>query len=236
MIVSLITATYNSEKYLRRTVESINFQTYHSIEHIVIDGCSSDATLDIARESIRELTLISEPDEGIYDAWNKGVLIAKGDYVMFCNSDDFLELDAVEKAVRLAIKNPGCIIFGDVMMFEDYVSEKYEAGHFLVKNLYRGFGFRTTTVLFPSTLFKEIGLFDTNYVIAGDTDFLLRAFKQGYDFIKCNHLVWMYSGGLSNSKPLFAYFEYIKALIKYDLFSFKSIIVFIKKAIKNVFF
>ena len=99
--VTIITVCYNSEKTIRKTMESVLEQTYTNIEYIVIDGQSLDTTMQIVKEIAplfgEWIKIISEPDKGIYDAMNKGIKLAKGELIGIINSDDFYEKDAVEK-------------------------------------------------------------------------------------------------------------------------------------------
>ncbi len=96
--LSVITITYNAEKTLERTLKSVHEQTYENIEHIIIDGKSTDNTLDLIRKYGNEkMRWISEPDKGIYDAMNKGIAMAKGDYICFINAGDtFYATNTVE--------------------------------------------------------------------------------------------------------------------------------------------
>lgn len=96
--LSIITITYNAEKTLERTLKSVHEQTYENIEHIIIDGKSTDNTLDLIRKYGNEkMRWISEPDKGIYDAMNKGIAMAKGDYICFINAGDtFYATNTVE--------------------------------------------------------------------------------------------------------------------------------------------
>lgn len=99
MKISIITATYNSGATLRDTMESVLRQTYTQIEHIIVDGASTDNTMDIVRELEPlyqgRLRYVSEPDRGIYDAMNKGIAMASGDIIGILNSDDFFTADTI---------------------------------------------------------------------------------------------------------------------------------------------
>ena len=113
-LVSITTVTYNSEKTLARTMESVLNQTYDKIEYIIVDGLSKDRTLEIAegyRERFQErgyhFVIVSERDNGMYDAINKGVRLAQGEIIGNINSDDWYETDAVEKAVSF-FEETGC--------------------------------------------------------------------------------------------------------------------------------
>lgn len=111
-LISIITVVFNGEKYLQQTIDSVYNQTYKNIEYIIIDGGSTDGTLDIIKQNANKISKwISEPDNGLYDAMNKGSKMATGDLVGTINSDDWYELDAVETIVKSYIKNPNKRIF-----------------------------------------------------------------------------------------------------------------------------
>ncbi|WP_282074669.1 glycosyltransferase family 2 protein [Maribacter aquivivus] len=112
ILVSIITVVYNGEKYLKQTIDSVLNQSYENIEYIIVDGASTDGTLNIIEEyNDRIDTLISEPDNGLYDAMNKGIKLAKGELIGMINSDDWYELDAVKLIVDNYRNNPSKKIF-----------------------------------------------------------------------------------------------------------------------------
>ena len=104
--ISVITIVYNGESYVERTIKSVIYQTYKNIEYILIDGASTDGTMKIV-ECNREYfhTIISEPDKGIYNAMNKGLRLASGDYVIFMNAGDCLASDDVLEKVVASVGN-----------------------------------------------------------------------------------------------------------------------------------
>ena len=111
-LVSIITVVYNGEKYLEQTINSVINQSYKNIEYIIIDGGSSDRTLEIIKEYEKYIAyFVSEPDEGLYDAMNKGIGISNGELIGMINSDDWYELNAVELMVCAFVKNPKKTIF-----------------------------------------------------------------------------------------------------------------------------
>ena len=116
MKISIITATYNSEAHIADCVRSVNSQTYDNIEHIIIDGASKDNTINIIEETPNRVTkIVSEPDKGIYDAMNKGIIMATGDVVGILNSDDFFTSDDVIETVVDTFKNNDIdALYGDV--------------------------------------------------------------------------------------------------------------------------
>lgn len=236
MKVSVITISYNSEEFIEQAIRGINEQTYSNIEHILVDGNSSDSTLDIINSlAIRSPVIVSESDNGIYDAWNKGISLATGEIICFCNSDDYWPSNYVELAMKVVVDSIDSIIFGDVVMVarDDSVTYSKELGAYSYDQLYRGFGFRTTSIFFSRALFDKVGSFDCGYRIAGDTDWLLRALKLGFKFIHSEHFLYMREGGVSNKYETKAYQEYLLALARNKMFFFKSYYVYVKKIIKG---
>ncbi len=121
ILVSIITPTYNSEKTLSQTIESVLFQTYNNIEYIIVDGLSSDRTVEIAKSyseafKLRNIryTIVSEKDRGMYDALNKGIKLSSGVIVGSINSDDWYELDTVEKVVKKYLETHFDMLYGDM--------------------------------------------------------------------------------------------------------------------------
>ena len=114
--VSIITVCFNSEKTIRRTIESVLYQTYPNIEYIIVDGKSTDGTVDIVKEYLpafqKRLRYVSERDKGIYDAMNKGIRLSAGDVIGIINSDDFYEPDAVENIVKYADRGSCQVLYG----------------------------------------------------------------------------------------------------------------------------
>ena len=120
MKISIITITYNAERSLQRTLDSVAVQTYQDIEHLIIDGASKDGTLAIARRyqetSSHEVIIHSEPDRGLYDAMNKGLQKATGDYLVFLNAGDTLYANDIIETVAKTITNnhePIAVVYGD---------------------------------------------------------------------------------------------------------------------------
>ncbi|MDN3668117.1 glycosyltransferase family 2 protein [Echinicola jeungdonensis] len=189
-LVSIITVTYNSEKFIQDTFRSIENQTYKNFEYLVIDGKSKDNTLKLALEFkerlSQEMNILSEKDEGIYDAMNKGIRLAKGELICILNSDDFLEPTALEKYVEtynLNDQSDNLIIVGDANM----VSEVGELRYNRVNNndiLNNQIEF-TMPLVHPAfcvhrNLYNNlIGLFDTSVKLIADYDFTYKAFKSG---------------------------------------------------------
>lgn len=111
-LISVITVVYNGDEHLQQTIDSVANQTYSNIEYIIVDGGSTDKTLDIIKaNNARISNWISEPDQGLYDAMNKGAALANGELVGTINSDDWYEANAVELIVKAYLENPDKKVF-----------------------------------------------------------------------------------------------------------------------------
>ncbi|WP_299979445.1 glycosyltransferase family 2 protein [Desulfobacula sp.] len=180
--ISIITVCFNSLNYIDCCIKSILSQTYDHIEYIIIDGGSDDGTKDIIKKYDYEIDKwISEPDNGIADAMNKGIKLATGDYILFIHSDDYLaDSMVIEKAVSKIT------IPFDIFLF-DIIQEKNG-----IKTLCapKGFiwwtNFKTTVFhqacFCSKKLFEKIGVFDKKFQITMDFDFFLRAYRVGVRF------------------------------------------------------
>lgn len=236
MKVSVITITYNSEVSILRAINSVNSQTYRNIEHIFIDGGSKDLTVSVIEDNAtRNPIVVSEPDNGIYDAWNKAFKLAKGDLICFCNSDDILPDDCIKIAVSSISSMKNKIFYGDVKMFseKDINFRLLDFAEHDINFLYRGFRFRTTSLFIPRSTFDDVGFFDTSFKIAGDSEWLLRALHKNFKFEKLGHVVYMSDGGISNTREYDAFWEYLIALRRYQGIPLKSYWVLCKKFIKQ---
>lgn len=237
-LVTVITAVYNGDKYIEKTIRSVLNQSYSNIEYIIIDGGSQDKTKEIVYKYMSKISVfISEPDNGIYDAWNKGIKCSNGDLITFCSADDYLDTNAIEMIVsstkQISSSHQEFITYGNVQLINDKGSCGFINGSFNRNKLYRGFGFLTTSVFFSRKCFSLVGLFDTKYKIAGDSEWLLRAYNKNVNFFKCENLVYMRNDGVSNKFELKAYIEYVSALKLNKLITFKSYYVLFKKFIKD---
>lgn len=178
---SIITVTYNSEKTIRDTLNSVLYQTYQNYEYIIVDGNSTDNTLTIVKEYQGKfgdkLCLISEPDEGIYDAMNKGIRMAKGDIIGIINSDDWYEFTTLELVVRHYIDNPYAIYYGYMKIIDS------QNGHEIRRVINHPEYIRDAMINHPATfvsrkVYEEYGMFDCQYKMSADYDFIIRMTKQ----------------------------------------------------------
>ena len=183
MKISLITATYNSGRVLRTTLESVLKQTYSDIEYIIIDGASKDNTMDLVHEYEPlfngRIKWLSEPDKGIYDAMNKGISMATGDIVGIINSDDFYHRTDVLSRVAEAFEEPGVqAVYGDVRFVHpgdlDKTIRYYSSKVFSPKLFRYGFMPAHPTFFTYKKYFEEFGYYKTDYKIAADYELLVR--------------------------------------------------------------
>lgn len=201
-LVSIITVVYNGEKTLLDTINSVANQTYKNIEYIIIDGLSTDNTLEIIRSNIKIIsTLISEEDDGLYDAMNKGIGIARGDIVGIINSDDWYEPEAVEIAVNAFIKNPEVeIVHGNMNYFyNNQVSKKITPLGGMLRMKLLGMSYFHPTFFVKKSVYNGLK-FNINYRILADYDFVMRCILSNKKFYYINRILAnMRSGGVSAS-------------------------------------
>ena len=204
MKISIITATYNSDKTLRETLESVINQTFENIEYIVIDGASSDGTLKLIKEySSRIDRLISEPDSGIYDALNKGIKLASGDFVGFIHSDDaFTNNKVIEKVAELA--SDADAVYGNLNYVDaknpEKIIRRWKSCEFSPSLIKKGWMPAHPTLYLRKGIYDNLGGFDLNFKIAADYESILRYFSTPGIRVKFldEVLVNMKLGGASN--------------------------------------
>ena len=207
MKISIITIAYNSANTIAETINSVAKQTYADLEHLVVDGASTDDTVKIAKAHSTPCTrIISEPDKGIYDAMNKGLAHATGDIVCFLNADDAYADPEVLSRVAHEMKQHGLdALFGDVVFFNPGAQERsvrrYRSDRFSPDRLAYGWMPAHPALFIKRSIYQELGGFRTHFRIAGDFDFVARAFAPGkllYRYLP-QIMVRMQSGGVSNA-------------------------------------
>ena len=177
--ISIVTVAYNSAATIGDTLASVATQTHTNIEHIVVDGASTDDTLAIVRRHSHVAKVISEPDRGIYDAMNKGLALAGGDFIGFLNADDMLASPgAAASMARAASSADVGAICGDLVYVRqdqpDQVIRYWRCGAFSAARLRFGWMPPHPTFYLRRALLPRIGAFDTSLRIAADYDFMLR--------------------------------------------------------------
>lgn len=204
MKVSIITVCLNSAKTIRRALQSVRQQAYHDIEVILIDGVSTDETLQIVAE-FKDLvtTIVSEKDQGIYDAMNKGVALATGEIVYFLNSDDELAGSSIlTDVVDLFQTNPTLqIVYGDIIVrfatYDQYTNHKHVGEHNVLHT-----GICHQAVFARKLLFDKIGGFNITFKIYADFDWIIRVFQANSVIQYLPRLASIFhAGGASMSNP-----------------------------------
>jgi len=182
MKTSIITVAYNSAATIAATLKSVAAQTHDAVEHIVVDGASKDDTLAVVREHGRHVAQVqSEPDRGIYDAMNKGVQLATGEIVGFLNADDHYAHERVLAEVAQAFGDPRVeAVMGDVGFFRperpDRLTRRYRSKKFEPARLAWGWMPPHPALFVRREIFRRVGPFRTDYRIAGDFEWIVRAF------------------------------------------------------------
>jgi acetyltransferase-like isoleucine patch superfamily enzyme len=238
--VSVITIAYNSGSTIEKTISTVLNQTCNNYEFIIIDGSSNDNTLSIIESYSKEFEVRninffwkSEKDNGIADAWNKGVQMASGNYILFLNADDYLSHEAIEK---LLSASSGCakeIIYGTTKIVDEYgFNLKINSLKFNSKKIYDGFGFLFVGCLVSKKLFEIVGFFNTEIKIAVDTEWMIRCFSAQANFIQSDSLAYMTIGGVSDTNRLAAFREYCQILRRNNYSGAKIRLAYCKKAVK----
>lgn len=205
--LSIITVSYNSETTISDTINSIKSQTFQNFEYIVIDGGSKDSTVQIARDNLKDrenIFIISEPDEGIYHAMNKGIIKAKGDIISILNSDDiYFNENVLDNVIQCFKSNNADIVYGSTFLINSKkkIIRDINPGKFRRGCFYWGWFPSHPSTFVKRSVYKKIGNFNSNLRIAADFDFLLRAIElNNFKIYFLNQpLVMMRQGGKSTN-------------------------------------
>lgn len=182
-LVSVVTVVYNGEKHLEQTIRSVLDQTYRNIEYLIIDGGSTDKTLDIIGSFEDRIDYWSSgPDNGIYDAMNRGIGMAKGDLVGLINSDDYYEPDALQAVVDKYVSNPSPqILYGNTYIHHLDLSARYKA--YSHTKYWLGMGICHPAMFVHGEVYQAVGKYDPGYKIAADFDFMVKAILKKVPFV-----------------------------------------------------
>jgi len=202
--ISIITISYYAESTIEKTLLSVANQSYENIEHIIVDGNSKDNTIDICKSYSHISKILSEPDKGVYDAFNKGLKLAAGDVLGFLNADDtFYNENSIQDIVDAFSNNEADIVYGNL----DYVNEESKViRNWISKPYEKGLVKKAWMPAHPSfyckkEVYDRLGGYNDSFKIAGDFELCVRFLEinQVPSFYLNKKLVKMLVGGISNS-------------------------------------
>jgi len=237
-LISIITVTYNGEKYIEETFKSVFAQTYDNYEYIVIDGGSSDKTLNIVRKYEDKIDYwLSEKDLGIYDAFNKGMQLCQGDYLGFINSDDVYEKNTLETLIKYINLNPNVdFIFGSVKKHWGVLHGYKPWKIFFSWGFYSS---HSTGFFIKRNSAKKIGLYSLKYKYSSDYDYFFRMIAihkmKGIATTKKELFGTFRRGGYSSKVKFFDHFmEEIKIRLDNKQNRLLVLLIFVYKYIKHL--
>lgn len=202
-LITVVTVVFNGEEYLEKTIRSVTEQTYLNKEYIVIDGGSSDGTLDIIRKYEQHIDRwVSEWDKGIYDAMNKGIDFANGEWIIFMNAGDSFYNEQVMKAIVPYLGDEYLIVYGDALIARRgrlYLQNQKDRHSDVRKSIIHQSMFIRTTHL-------KGELYDPRYPVMADYDHLLKISIRNPEKVSyASHTVCIYDGTGISSRPLYTY-------------------------------
>lgn len=232
--ITIATVVFNGIKEIENTIQSVLKQDYSNLEYIVIDGASSDGTVDIIKKYDTQISYwLSETDKGIYDAMNKAINVASGDWILFMNCGDYFYSSTVISEIFHLNANYDdfAVVYGDAMFrFKDktYLVEAYESA----PDRFMPFSHQSA---FTKTNLAKDNLFDTSYKITADTEFFLRLTRKGYVFKHLSIVVCSYDSyeGVSVSNESLRAEELVEMQIKHGASYTEYYANFIKEAKKK---
>jgi glycosyltransferase len=228
-LITIITVAYNAVKDIENTILSVLNQTYPNIEYIIIDGGSTDGTLDIIKKYEDKISYwVSEPDKGIYDAMNKGVAKANGDYLFFLGADDKIVCDFNE--IVHFFKDKNTVYYGDVLFGEN--GKRYDGAFDLNKLLDKNISHQA--IFYSRNCFLN-NSYNLKYKLYADYEMNIRLWNN-FKFVYINNIITIY--GTEGASSLNRDLEFKKdfPIIIYRNFGFKHLIKKIVKKINNILF
>ncbi|MDA8849264.1 glycosyltransferase [Flavobacteriaceae bacterium] len=234
--ISIITICFNSEKTIFKTLESVKKQSFNNIEHIIIDGASNDKTLEICKEYSNSIKIISEQDNGVYDAFNKGLKLATGDVIGFLNADDtFYNENSIQDIVDAFSNNETDIVYGNLdyvnkegKVIRNWISKPYKKG--LMKKAWMP---AHPTFYCKKEVYDQSGGYNDSFKIAGDFELCLRFLEINNipSFYLNKKIVKMLVGGISNSGLISKWIIYKEELrsFKINKISVNPVLFFLNK-------
>jgi len=202
-MISLITATFNSEKVLSSNLKSVKMQSFKNFEHLIIDGKSTDKTISLAKSFDHVSKIISEPDKGIYDAFNKGIKNTSGEIIGFLNSDDVFYDENSLQYIFDAFDDKTDCVFGDLIYNDknQNIKRVWKGSDFKKGAFLKGWMPAHPTFYCRRSVYEKLGLYDDRFKIAGDFELMLRFLEKHNIRSKYipKTLVNMKVGGASNN-------------------------------------
>lgn len=209
--ISIITVCYNAGCAIEKTILSVINQIYSDKEYIIIDGYSNDGTINLIKKYTDIVDVfISEPDKGIYDAMNKGIKIASGEYIIFMNAGDSFYNDYVLRDIFGKMEDRPAVVFGDVAFYSEGKLFIQKATPFYENlPLHHSMGFNHQSSFVQTKIAKKL-LFNLSYKYAADYDMMIRIFRQGGEFKQVAAVIAIYDiMGISEKKRIPHIFETI---------------------------
>lgn len=205
-LISIVTVSYNAELVIEKTIRSVISQNYDNIQYLIIDGGSNDSTLDIIEKYKSYISyFVSEPDRGIYDAMNKAIEAATGEWIIFMNAGDLLVDGVLGEIFAQEIDNSVDVIYGDTIIKYPFGDRYIKAGFFTNSDMNLPFCHQSAIV---RTRHMKQYHFDLRYKIAADYNFFYSLYKDGRKFLYLHMAVAQYDAiGFSTSRVLETYKE-----------------------------
>ena len=206
--VSIITVVYNGIAHLEQTIQSVLYQNYDNIEYIIIDGGSTDGTVELIKQYEGSISYwVSEPDAGIYDAMNKGIAKATGEIVGLINADDWYTKDAIIKVVDTFEKTEAKVVHGSMHIIKEDGERFVKVAFKDISNLKKGMLLNHPTVFSKRELYEKYGMFNTTYRIVADWEMMMRWFLKDVHFVASSEILASFRMGGVSSEHLKKSFE-----------------------------
>jgi len=197
-LVSIFTVVFNGEEYLEETIQSVINQTYDNVEYIIVDGGSTDGTIDIIKKYEEQIDYwVSEKDAGIYAAMNKGLQLSNGKIVGIINADDYYMNGAVDRSIKTLLDNDADYTFGDVRIIPSNII--VSATFPLKSKIYQGMMYPHISAFIKKEVYNKIGLFNIQYKISADFDMAMRIHIGGFRAAYVERIIGnIHEGGVSS--------------------------------------
>ena len=231
-LLTVITVVLNRRKHISKAIQSVTNQSYENIEYIIIDGGSTDGTLQIIQQNDNLIDYwVSERDSGLYHAMNKGLNLARGEIIGLLNSDDYYPRTTVQSVIDHDKKFNKDIYHGDrlyIMEYDDFCYMEQSMPDPDINNILNKPSIFHPTCFVKKSVYEKIGQFDTDFRIVADYDFLIRAVKNGCSFKYIERVLTVFNGtGISDS--CYRHIESLRLFKKHNRYDYhKMVIAFIR--------